>query len=63
MIIAVAAIVLAGTLLWRRHVDAAFVVAALGMVAWFLNYRRQMKRIIATADANETDEGETEEGH
>jgi hypothetical protein len=34
----------------RQHLDAAFVVATLGVVAWFLSYRVQMKRIIAEND-------------
>jgi len=63
MIIAGVAIVVAGALLLRRHIDAAFVAAALGMIAWFLNYRGQMKRITAAADASETNEGETEYEH
>lgn len=40
----------------------AFVVAALGMVAWFLNYRAQMKEIITAADTQEDskrDDGES----
>lgn len=41
----------------RRDFNAAFVVAALGMIFWFLNYRAQMKEVIAAADAA-NDEGE-----
>ena len=47
MILAGVAIVVAGFFLLRRDFDTAFVIAALGMVAWFLNYRAQMKRIVA----------------
>jgi len=53
MIVAAVAIVMAGVFLWRRDFDTAFVVAALGMVAWFLNYRAQMKEITAAADLKE----------
>lgn len=53
MIIAAVAIVMAGVFLWRRDFDTAFVIAALGMVAWFLNYRAQMKEITAAADLKE----------
>jgi len=52
MILAGVAIVVAGFFLLRRDFDTAFVIAALGMVAWFLNYRTQMKRIVA-ADREE----------
>ena len=41
----------------RRDFNTAFVVAALGMIFWFLNYRAQMKEVIAAADA-EDDKGE-----
>lgn len=34
----------------RHKLDAAFVVGTLGVVAWFLSYRVQMKRIIAADD-------------
>jgi len=55
------AIVMAGVFLWRRDFDTAFVVAALGMVAWFLNYRAQMKEITAAADLKEKNNGYEEE--
>ena len=61
MIVAAVAIVLAGVFLWRRDFDTAFVVAALGMVAWFLNYRAQMKEITAAADLKEENNGYDEE--
>ena len=50
MILAGVAIVVAGVFLWRRDFDTAFVIAALGMVAWFLNYRAQMKEIAAAPE-------------
>ena len=50
MIVAGVAIVAAGVFLWRRDFNTAFVIAALGMVAWFLNYRAQMKEITAAAE-------------
>jgi hypothetical protein len=53
MIVAAVAIVVAGFFLWRRDFETAFVVAALGVVAWFLNYRVQMKAITAAADLEE----------
>jgi hypothetical protein len=61
MIVAAVAIVLAGVFLLRRDFDTAFVIAALGMVAWFLNYRAQMKEITAAADREEKNNGYEEE--
>lgn len=61
MIVAAVAIVAAGVFLWRRDFDTAFVIAALGMVAWFLNYRAQMKEITAAADHEEKNNGYEEE--
>jgi uncharacterized membrane protein len=62
MILAGVAIVVAGFFLLRRNFDTAFVIAALGMVAWFLNYRAQMKRIVA-ANSEENNNGCEDEAH
>ncbi len=62
MATAAVCIVIAAALMWRRDFNTAFVIAIVGIVAWFLNYRIQMKRITAAADAErdremeETDE-------
>jgi len=63
MITAGVAIVVAGVFVWRRDFDTAFVIAALGMVAWFLNYRAQMKEITAAADLKEKNNGYEEEAY
>jgi hypothetical protein len=57
MIAAGVCIAVAAFFLVRRDFNTAFIVAALGMVFWFLNYRAQMKEVIAAADA-ENDKGE-----
>ncbi len=57
MIAAGICIAVAAFFLARRDFNTAFVVAALGMIFWFLNYRAQMKEVIAAADA-EADQGE-----
>jgi hypothetical protein len=57
MIVAGICIAVAAFYMVRRDFNAAFVVAALGMIFWFLNYRAQMKEVIAAADAA-NDEGE-----
>ena len=51
MIAAGVCIAVAAFFLVRRDFNTAFVVAALGMIFWFLNYRAQMKEVIAAADA------------
>ena len=47
--------------LWRNNLSAAFVIATLGIVAWFLSYRTQMKAKIAAGDASEPREEADEE--
>ena len=50
-------------LLWRWHVEAAFVAATLGLVCWFLNLRTRLKKSIQTSDEDveEEDFGEKDE--
>jgi hypothetical protein len=55
-------IVGAAVLMILGHFDGAFVVAVLGMIAWFLNYRSQVKRTLDAEDATAEDEIETQ-GH
>ena len=45
----------------RQRVDAAFVSATLAGVAWFLNYRVQMKRIIAENEIPLRTDGDDDE--
>lgn len=42
--------VVAGVFLLQGDFESAFVVAAIGMVAWFLNYRAQIKEKLAAND-------------
>jgi hypothetical protein len=63
MILAGIGIVVAGFFLVRRDFDTVFVIAALGMVAWFLNYRAQMKQITAAADLEEKYNNDQEEAY
>lgn len=63
MIIAGACIMVAAFFLLRRDFDTAFVIAALGLVAWFLNYRARMKEIVAAADLQENSKGDEEESY
>ncbi|MGH9966724.1 MAG: hypothetical protein ACREBG_02660 [Pyrinomonadaceae bacterium] len=58
LIVAGACAFVAAVFLWRGDFDTAFVVAVIGMVAWFLNYRMQVKANLAArnAEREETDE-------
>jgi len=55
MIVSGVSIVVAAYFVLLRDFDIAFVVAAAGAVAWFLNYRAQMREIVAKADLEEQD--------
>ena len=55
MVTAGLCILIAAALIWKREFDTAFLVAVGGVVAWFLNYRIQMKKIVAAADAERDD--------
>ena len=58
-IVAIACLLVAGFALWRQHLDIAFVLATLGVVSWFLNYRSQMRAAVAKAN-RESDAESTE---
>ncbi len=55
-------IVAAPVLLLRGELNTAFVIATLGIVAWFLNYRIQMKAIITAADLEQSKQEEMNDG-
>lgn len=44
-------LLMALVLLWRNNFSLAFVIATLGVVAWFLSYRAQLRAKIAAAEA------------
>ena len=60
LVIAGCCITVAGVFLLRGNFDAAFVVAVLGMVAWFLNYRTQVQKTLNAEDATDEEENETD---
>lgn len=43
-------LLIALVLLWRNNLSVAFVIATLGVVAWFLSYRAQLRAKIAAAE-------------
>ena len=51
----------AAVLLWRNDLTAAFVTATLGVAAWFLSFRSQVRaRNRAEEEAEPIDEGDEE---
>jgi uncharacterized membrane protein YedE/YeeE len=60
LVIAGCCITVAAVCLVRGNFDAAFVVAVIGMVAWFLNYRTQVQKTLNAEDATAEDESETD---
>ena len=49
-------LIVAAVFLLRENYDAAFVLAALGAVAWFLNYRSRIRETI-NEGTETTDDG------
>ena len=58
MIIAWVCIIVAAFMGLRGRLDSAFVIAAVGLVAWFLHYRVQMTEVIAAADLEDENQRE-----
>jgi hypothetical protein len=58
IIVACVCIIVAVFMVVRGRLDAAFVIAALGVIAWFLNYRAQMSEVVAAADLEEANQRE-----
>ena len=58
IIIACACVIVAAFMVLRGRLDAAFVIAALGVVAWFLNYRAQLTEVTAAEDLEEENQRE-----
>lgn len=54
-------LLVAAVFLWRNNKSGAFVSATLGVVAWFLSYRAQLRRKAATETEPEPIEDADEE--
>lgn len=64
ILIAGAGVAGAAVFLLRGDFDTAFVLAAIGMVAWFLNYRMQIQAAIAAEDSRQAESIiETKDSH
>jgi hypothetical protein len=65
MIVAGLCLLVAAAFWWHDHINATFVAATLGVLAWFLNLRGQLKKKIVMADepleGEEDDFGEEED--
>ena len=61
MIIAGICILLAAAFLLRGDLPTAFVIATVGVVAWFLNYRLQMREITVASDSKEHENKERDD--
>jgi len=62
MILSGVCILAAAFFLLRGELNTAFVIATLGIVAWFLNYRIQMKAIVDAADREQSNWEDDEDG-
>ena len=60
-IASIACLIVAGLFLYRRNFDAAFALAALGAVAWFLNYRSQIRKTLDEETGTNEDERDASE--
>ena len=58
IIVACACVIVAIYMAVSGRLEAAFVIAAIGVVAWFLNYRMQMTKVIAAAELEEANQRE-----
>lgn len=56
MAVAVVCIACAAVAFWLEHYDAGFVIATIGALSWFLNYRAAAKELIKEADQEDEHE-------
>ena len=61
IIISALLLAVAAVFLWRNNLSAAFVTATLGLVAWFLSYRVQLRAKIAATEHGSTKEHNDED--
>jgi hypothetical protein len=62
MILSGVCILAAAFFLLRGELNTAFVIATLGIVAWFLNYRIQMKALVDAADREQNNWEDNKDG-
>lgn len=54
-------LIVALVFLWRNNLSAAFVIATLGVAAWFLSYRAQLRAKIAERETSIEKDNQTDE--
>lgn len=62
MILSGVCILVAAFFLLRGDLNTAFVIATVGIVAWFLNYRIRLKAIVDAADRERINSEEDKDG-
>ena len=60
MAIAIVCLVGAAVALWQWQLNATFVLATIGMLAWFLRYRGDLKRSLPDKEEPRDDDMETD---
>jgi hypothetical protein len=63
IVLSAACFAVAAFALWQHHMDASFIIAAIGGLAWFLNYRSRLKELIAEPDIPTTQTGESNQSN
>ena len=61
MILAILLLIVAAVFLWRGNLSAAFVIATLGAVAWFLSYRSKLRVNVAIDREDDVVDEESDE--
>jgi hypothetical protein len=56
-------LIAAAVAFWRGNVDAAFVIATLGAVMWFIGFRIGVARTISASKATETADEDSDDGY
>jgi hypothetical protein len=59
MAVAVVCIACAAVALWLQHYDAGFVIATVGALSWFLNYRESAKKTIGESNKQDDEDEES----
>lgn len=54
-------LIVALILLWRNNLSAAFVIATLGVAAWFLSYRAQLRAKFRAPETSIEKDNQTDE--
>ena len=54
-------LIVALVFLWRNNLSAAFVIATLGVAAWFLSYRAQLRAKIEERETSIEKDNQTDE--